>query len=242
MTLITCLKSGQSSYSDCLRTERLLLMQRFKILQDKLEFITWFFDITTAPFVEIKRKIESGEDPYQSSISPEDDSEPPFVLEGIDAHHAIQLQGQLCLNLLQRSLIEYLDETVKLSQRKAPRKGDNWFKNYKEWFLAEGVDWGASTACLSLIEEMTVARNRVQHGSPNDSHSLIKQQDQNYHDRFPNARFQNDFEAGIFRNFGPKLHSIELTKENLQDAIEQILSFTTFIDQHLPDSMRYWQG
>jgi len=217
-------------------------MQRFKILQDKLEFIRWFFDLTTAPFVEIKRKIESGEYPYQSSISPEEESEPPFVIEGMDAHNAIQLQGQLCLNLIQRSLLEYLDDTVKLSRRKAPSKKNNWFKNYNKWFLEEGVDWSASTACLSQIEEMAVARNRVQHGSPNDSHSLIKQQDQNYHDRFPDARFQNDFEARVFRNFGPKLHSIELTKEKLQSAVKEILTFSTFIEERLPDSMKYWQG
>jgi hypothetical protein len=217
-------------------------MQRLKILRGKLDFIRWFFDLTTAPFVEIKRKIEAGETPYQSSISPEDDPEPPFVNEGMDAYYAIQLQGQLCLNLLQRSLLEYLDDTVKLRQRKAPSKRVNWFENYKEWFLAEGIDWSASTACLSVIEEMTEARNRVQHGSPDDSHTLIKQQDQNYRDRFPNAQFQNEFEARIFRNFGPQLHSIELTKEKLQGAVEEILTFSTFIEEHLPDSMKYWQG
>jgi len=217
-------------------------MQRLKILRDKLDFICWFFDLTTAPFAEIRRKIETGESPYQSTISPEDDPESPFVNEGIDAHYALQLQGQLCLNLLQRSLLEYLDETVKLSRRKAPSKKDNWFKNYKEWFVAEGFDWSASTACLSVIEEMTEARNRVQHGSPGDSHTLIKQQDRGYCDRFPNAKFQNDFEAQIFGNFGPQLHSIELMKEKLQGAVEEILSFSTFIEEHLPDSMRYWQG
>jgi hypothetical protein len=216
-------------------------MQRFKILQDKLEFICWFFDLTIAPFVEIKRKIEAGEDPYQYSISP-DDTERPFVMEGMDAHYAIQLQGQLCLNLLQRSLREYLDETVKISLPDAPCTKGNWFLNYKKWFLAKGVDWSASPADLSLIEEMTLARNNVQHGSPADSDSLIKQQDQNYHDRFPNGRFQNDFEAQIFRNCGPKLHSIELTKEKLQGAVEETLTFATFIDEHLPDSMKYWQG
>ena len=214
-------------------------MQRFKILQDKLEFIRWFFDLTTAPFVEIKRKIESCEDPYQSSISPEDDSEPPFVMEGMDAHHAIQLQGQLCLNLLQRSLREYLGDTVKLCLRKKPIQGEKWFKEYKRWFHAVGVDWSASTASLSLIEEMTLARNRIQHGSSDDSHSLIKQQDQNYHDRFPDARFQNDFEAQSFRNFGPKLHSIELTKEKLQAATEEILKFSTYIEERLLDLMKY---
>lgn len=42
------------------------------IYANKLNFICWFFDLTTAPFVEIKRKIDVGECPYQSSISPED--------------------------------------------------------------------------------------------------------------------------------------------------------------------------
>jgi len=146
------------------------------------------------------------------------------------------------LNLLQRSLLEYLDETVKLSSRQAPNKRNNWFENYKRWFLDVGVDWAASGADLLLIEEMTMARNRIQHGSHGDSHSLIKTQDEDYRSRFPKAIFQSDLEARIFRNFGPKLRSLELTKDKLNRAIEEIVLFASFIEEHLPVEMKYWRG
>jgi hypothetical protein len=163
-------------------------------------------------------------------------------MEWLDANQAIQLQGQLCLNLLQRSLLEYLDETVKLSSRQSPNNKNNWFKNYKEWFLDAGVNWIDSGADLSLIEELTLARNRVQHGSRGDSHSLIKKQDEDYRKRFPRALFQNDFEARIFCDFGPKLHSLELTKDKLNRAIKEIILFANFIEEHLPVAMKYWRG
>ena len=217
-------------------------MQRLKILHDKLRFVSWFFGLTTAPFVGIKRKIEAGDHPYKSSAMPSDSSDPPFAAEWLDADQAIRVQGQLCLSLLQRSLLEYLDETVKLSSSQAPNKKNNWFENYKRWFLGVGVEWTASGADLLLIEEMTVARNRIQHGSRGDSHGLIKTQDEDYRSRFPKALFQSDLEARMFRNFGPKLRSIELTKEKLNRAIEEIMLFANFIEEHLPVEMKYWRG
>ena len=135
-----------------------------------------------------------------------------------------------------------MDETVKLSSSQAPNKKNNWFENYKKWFLDVGVDWTASGADLVLIEEMTVARNRIQHGSRDDSHSLIKTQDEDYCSRFPKALFQSDLEARMFRNFGPKLRSIELTKEKLNRAIEEIMLFANFIEERLPVEMKYWHG
>lgn len=217
-------------------------MQRLKVLDDKLRFISWFFGLTTAPFVGIKRKIQNGDHPYKPSAWSEESSEPPFVMEWLDANQAIQLQGQLCLNLLQRSFVEYLDGTVKLGSSEPPKKKNNWLENHKKWFLDAGVDWNASGADLSLIEELTLARNRIQHGSRGDSHSLIKQQDEDYHTRFPNALFQDDFEARIFCNFGPHLRHLELTKDKLNKAIDEIMKLANFIEDNLPAAMKYWRG
>ncbi len=217
-------------------------MQRLKILHDKLQFISWFFGLSTAPFNGIRQKIKKGVNPYNSSAVPAESSEPPFAVEWCDANQAIQLQGQLCLNLLQRSVMEYLDETVKLSSRQGPSKKNNWFGNYKKWFMDAGVDWNDSGADLSVIEELTLARNRIQHGSRHDSHSLIKQQDEDYSNRFPKALFQNDFEAQIFRSIGPRLRSLELTKDKLNRAIEEIMRLANFTEEHLPVEMKYRRG
>lgn len=204
-------------------------MQHLQILSQKLKFIKWFFERTTLPFIEIKRKIEAGEPPYEPNMSDED-GEPPFALQWSDADEGLQLQGQLCLNLLQRSLWEYLDGNVRRSRSHRPSKKNNWFENYKNWFVERGVDWSASGADLSLIEELTLARNRVQHGSTRDAHSLLKRQDEDYLERFPNALFQSDFEARVFRNIGPKLRTIELTDLKLDRAAEEIMKLANFIE------------
>jgi hypothetical protein len=221
---------------------REIAMQRLKVFQNKLQFISWFFGLATAPFIGIKRKIENGDHPYNLSAWSEESSAPPFATEWLEADQAIQLQGQLCLNLLQRSLMEYLDETVRLSSFEPPQKKNNWFKSFKKWFLDAGVDWNASGADLSLIEELTLARNRIQHGSDFDSHSLLKQQDEDYRARFPDALFQDDYEAQVFSDFGPQLRHLELTKDKLNTAIEEMMRFTNFIEEHLPVTMKSWHG
>lgn len=214
-------------------------MQRQGILYGKLTFIRWFFDKTTAPFSEMMRKIDAREPPYEFDSTSDESSEPPYLLEGMDAYKAIRLQGQLCLNLLQRSLMEYLDDTVRLSQRATPSKKRGWFQSYREWFLEEGIDWTLSSANLSLIEELTLARNRIQHGTNRDSHSLIKDQDEDYRSRCPSARFQSDAEAQMFKEFGPKLRTIELTEEKLAETIEEIRKFSAFIENNLPSLMKH---
>jgi hypothetical protein len=65
-------------------------MQRLRILHDKLRFVSWFFGLTTAPFVGIKRKIEAGDHPYKSSAMPSDSSDPPFAVEWLDADQVIR--------------------------------------------------------------------------------------------------------------------------------------------------------
>jgi hypothetical protein len=209
-------------------------MRNLAILEQKLKFVLWFFDESTGPFRVCKTKIESCELPFQCGPEDRAETEPPHAELWLEASEAIELQGQLCISLVHRSFREYLDDTVRKSGREAPKNRGNWFGNYKEWFLRLGVDWERSTANLSVIEETAEARNRIQHGSPHDSHSLIKRQDADYSKRFEDAAFKSDFEARLFRgSCNPRLYSLEITKEKLGRAAQEVLTFCGFIEEQL---------
>ena len=210
------------------------------LLVSNLRFLRWFYELSITGFVDIKRRIDAQEEPYVPRSGYEYD-EPPFLSEWLDADEARKLQGQVCLSLLQRSLREYLDSTVKRHPGSRPKRKGNWFGNYKEWFLSEiGIDWEKSPVPLTRIEELTIARNCVEHGSGSvyDAHRLVKRQGKNYHERFPDSVFANEFERALWREMGyPQPVEIELTPEKLDNAMEEILGFGRFIEENLPASI-----
>lgn len=211
-------------------------MDYLALLNDNLKFLRWFYEQSVMPFREIKRKIEGQEDPYIPAGYECD--EPPFLSEWQEADEALKLQGQVCLSLLQRSFREYLDSTVQRHPKAQPARKGNWFANYKKWFLEEAaIDWDKSPVPLSRIEELTIARNCVEHGSGsvNDAHRLVKEQAENYHERFPDAMFASEFERTLWKEMEyPQPVAIELTQEKLDNAIENILAFAKFIEENLP--------
>jgi hypothetical protein len=115
------------------------MMNRLPILEDKLQFLRTFYQLTTEPFSEIKRKIDAGEEPFVDRRNPEDYDEPAFLTEWQDADQGLKLQQQVCLNLLQRSFREFLDSTVQQCGGKPqkPKRGECWFDTYKAWFQHE---------------------------------------------------------------------------------------------------------
>ncbi|MGB9121403.1 MAG: hypothetical protein WCE73_12340, partial [Candidatus Angelobacter sp.] len=143
-------------------------MSNFAFLEQKLKFLHGFYETTTQSFREIRRKIEAQEDPYVPVWDGEPDGAPPFLDEWMDATEGLRVQEQLCLNLLQRSLREFLVNTIQEHReypKSQPAKGGNWFENYQEWFKDGcGIDWTQAGVDLSRIEELSFARNCVQHG------------------------------------------------------------------------------
>ena len=224
-------------------------MGSFAILEQKLSFLKRFYAQTTAPFREIKRKIEAHEDPYIPSSREDEYDEPPFLSEWLEADESLRLQQQLCLNLLQRSLREFLDKTVRQHPKSRPAKKGNWFVNYKKWFLKElAINWDDAGINLDRIEELTLARNCVQHGGevdhgpsafvPNsvyDAHALLKTQSAEYHQKFPDAFYVDEHQKALWKSMNyPQPVEIQLTPEKLNTAIDDILAFCGFIDMHLP--------
>jgi len=223
-------------------------MSDLEILAGKLTFLRDFYALTTKPFQEIKRKIDVREKPYIDHANSEDYDEPPFLSEWLDADAGLKLQQQVCLTLLQRSFKEFLDRTIRqhcdypASGPRKPKNGESWFDTYKAWFWeGAAIDWDKSPVSLGKMEELSLARNCVQHGGEKhggigdvlDSHSLLKRQSKNYHERFPNAFFADELEKRIWEDH-PQPVTINLTPEKLNVAIEEILTFCKFIHDQLP--------
>lgn len=221
-------------------------MSNLEILKAKLTFLRAFYQLTTEPFLEVKRKIEANEEPFVARGNPEDYSEPPFLSEWLEADEGLKLQQQICLSLLQRSLKEFLDRTIRDHRGKPrkPKKGESWFDTYKAWFLEEAaIQWETAPVSLDRMEELSVARNCIQHGGEThggpgdvfDSHALLKRQSINYQERFPDAFFADEFESRIWKEQNyPQPVTISLTPEKLEIAIADILAFCKFIQEKLP--------
>ena len=229
----------------CKRVEGFQVNQ-LVFLKDKTDFLRAFYQLTTEPFTEIKRKIDVGGEPFVDRRDPEDYDEPAFLDEWLEADEGLKLQQQVCLNLLQRSLREFLDMTVEQLPIKPekPKKGESWFDSYTTLFREKvGVDWDKSPVPLSRIQELTIARNCIQHGGQKpyggagdvlDSHSLLKRQSSDYHERFPDAFFADEFEKQIWKSHEyPQPVTISLTPKKLEVAINDILAFCRYIHDAL---------
>jgi len=225
-------------------------MSNFEILDSKISFLQVFYQQTTDPFREIERKIDANEEPYVAHGNPEDYDEPPFLTEWQEADEGLRLQGQVCLALLQRSFREFLKATVRQHRdypNSRPKEKGNWFENYKTWFREEAaIDWGEAPISLNRIEELTIARNCIQHGGESqsgpgdvfDSHALLKMQSNDYHEKFPDAFFADEFEKQIWAESNyPQPVRIDLTPDKLGVAGDDIRTFCKFIDDNLPGWM-----
>ena len=111
-----------------------------------------------------------------------------------------------------------------------------------------GIDWTQAGVDLARIEELSFARNCVQHGGETDyvlggcnvfdSADLLKRQSPHYYGRFPDAFFGSETEKQIWNNSNyPQPVVIELTPEKLETAINDVLKFGQYINDHLPALM-----
>jgi hypothetical protein len=202
-------------------------------LLDKLEFIRRFYEITSEPFVETKRKIDQHEEPF-SNFDVED-GEPPFLLEWEEADQSLNVLGKSCLCLLQNSFTNYLkafiqhyapvDENVTLEN-----VGSNGLERYRRVFWGRfNIDWVTSPVDVDALEEINLARNDIQHGGT--FYNLEHRQDDKYFDRFPDSIFADEFERGLVPAAGAaQPYRITVSKANLLAAIKSVEDFCAYLD------------
>ena len=136
-------------------------------LGQRIAFIRQFYVVTSAPYVERKRKIEAEEAPWVPGYS--EDGEPWFLEEWLEADESLQVLGRSCISMLVATLHVYfktwqqlinkpIDESMKVAFK------NGWLNGYKEYFACHvRIKFEKAPVSLAVLEELVLARNRIQH-------------------------------------------------------------------------------
>ncbi len=208
----------------------------------RLEFIRQLYDTSSALYVERKRKIEVGEEPFVPPYS--EDAEPAFLKEWIEADESLHVLAYSCISMLAAALHLYLetwasesrvpvDEALKKSFKKI-----GWFPGYRTHYSQRfAIDFEACPENLRLLEEVVLARNRFEH--PPSITSIRT----NYADadlkKLPHPFFVDEREAALFADaeegerawfIPPTLH---VTEKQLLAAIAVVEGFAKWFDAEI---------
>lgn len=138
-------------------------------LSKRLQFIRQFYVAASTPYLDRKRKIEAGEDPFVPPCS--EDAEPPFLEEWVEADESLHVLAHSCISMLAAALHLYLDAWVKESGKpidanefKKVKGKSGWLAAYMDHFSQRlNIDIGGASINLRLLEEVVLARNLVEH-------------------------------------------------------------------------------
>lgn len=140
-------------------------------LNRRIAFIRQLYATTSAPYVERIRKIEAKEYPFVPQYS--EDGEPPFLEEWIEADESLHVLAYSCISMLAAAMHLYLETwvgqscvPVDESLKKSVFKKSGWFSGYKAHFAQHfQIDYEAGPTNLRILEEVVLARNRIEHPS-----------------------------------------------------------------------------
>lgn len=210
-------------------------------LRDRIAFIRQFFDSASFSFSEKKRKIKAGEDPFVPPYS--EDGEPPFLDEWMEADESLQVLGYSCISMLAAAFHLYLKAweavlEVPVGDSFKSEFKNGWFNGYKAYFAVRfGVDFAKAPSDLAILEEIILARNRIQHSkdivTPRTSYLPADLK------KLPHAFFVNETERGLFSDveeaekswlFPPSVH---ITEEKLMTAIVEIEKFSGWLEDEI---------
>ena len=99
-------------------------------LNERIAFVRHYYDTASFPFIEKKRKIRAGEEPFIPPYS--EDGEPPFLEEYGEAEESLQVLGYSCISMLAAALQLYLRTwTIELGRP----VGDSFKREFKAGWL-----------------------------------------------------------------------------------------------------------
>jgi len=136
-------------------------------LNERTKFIRFFYDAASAPFIKMMADIENGVEPYIPPYS--EDGEPPFLSEWLDARSGLETCGHHAISMLSSSLQLFLKAWVARLDRyhgmtfKVNFEKKGWFNGYQQILTEVGLNISECPANLSIIEQIPLVRNRVQH-------------------------------------------------------------------------------
>jgi hypothetical protein len=213
-------------------------------LKSRTAFIRYFYENAVRPFNDIKIAIEHEEEPYIPPYS--EDSEPPFQEEWMDAEQGVEIVGHACISMLSSSLHLFLRSWVnRLEQEHGMKfnanfKKKGWFSGYKQIFDELELPLSQCGASLDVVEQITLARNRVQH--PEELTELRVDHSESDLKRFPKPFFANETELKMATHDGDGSAtwwlrpSVKSTKEKIFEAINQVEVLCSWLEEE------YWKA
>lgn len=207
-------------------------MDLLHFVNERLKFVHYYHESTVSVFEETKRKIEAGEPPYVDTHHAEDEDEPAFLEEWRNADAAVIITGATCLELLQSTFHSFLNEYMReigrahlIPQlRKMQKK--SWFGNYQELFRQIfDIDWDASGADISLLEQMILTRNDFTHNLA--FNHLSAYQTEEHSKKYPHTAFADHrFKRLLSRN------PLIVPKDKLEQAVAAVHRLCEYLEEH----------
>lgn len=211
-------------------------------LKERTKFISYFYEIASAPFIKIINDIENEVEPYIPPYG--EDSEPPFMAEWSNATSGKETCGHHALSMLSSSLQLYLKAWVDRLDRHHGMTFDGanfkkgWFNGYRDIFSEIGLDVSKCPANLEIIEQIPLARNRIQH--PEEITAIYVSPSDSDLKKYPTPYFVHDEELKLTSDqeqqswlFPPK---IAPTKEKIIEAIDNVEKLCTWLESE------YWEA
>jgi hypothetical protein len=208
------------------------MMDLLANLRDKLQFIEWHYAAASAPFREIKRKIDDGEKPFERppfDAESATDLRPPFLKQWQEANESLNIEGQLALRLVQNALREYLSSFINLYGDPSTANGKNWLRQYRKHLLEKhGIDWEEGPVPLDELGQVSQARNDVERRA--EPFSVTQPLTKDHELGFPVSRFVDEIEKQVFQAWGYSWAGpIEVTDAALKEAIRRVETLSEFL-------------
>lgn len=214
-------------------------------MHQRTEMIRLFYDKARVPFEQLKRDIEEGVRPWEPPpFNPDtDDGEPAFLEEWMQAEQTRELVGMLAVSLLADTLTLYFAELerelrikfVDQSEKKTLFKLGK-VEAYRQ--ILRHVMGDVFEQCpvrFEVIEQVILARNDFAHNS--SFISFQASHNEKTLEKHPNPFFIRASEQNADERWGDL--QIEVSRENLFEAIEEVEKLARWIDQN-EDSIRAW--
>jgi hypothetical protein len=214
-------------------------------LKERTKFIRQFYELAAEPFLERQRQIEAGEEPYEQPYVDENSSgEPAYLEDWMEADESLHVLAYACISMLAAALQLYF--TTWESQLRKPARDlfksefkNGWLAGYKSYFAQYiGISFEDCPADLKFLEEVILARNRIQHPDSiwgqRTRYSTKDLEKLTHHPFFVDEGDRHLLtevdESNIPWLMPPTLH---VTEEKLIAAIEEVEKFSEWLEERI---------
>lgn len=140
--------------------------------KERIKFTKYFYENGCLPFEKIMDLIEKEQLPYVPVY--DESGEPQFIFEWLRARDGVESVGLAAVSMFSSSLQIYMNAwldrfEVPLAKRSG-KKG--WFDALKREMGSCGVDFTSCDLDLDVLEQLVLARNRVQHADDITSNTV----------------------------------------------------------------------